>query len=448
MNNPLRQLQTAAKNLRLSRDEKAVMRARIFEVIDGAKYAPPRRTVVRSSYSIFSMRFAMPIAAFLLVVFAGGGTALAAQGALPGETLYPVKIYVNENVAGALAIGDAAKASYNISVAQTRLEEAETLASMGRLDATTTSELQANLDAHVAQARGSADSLAQSDPSAAVEAQVTLDSALAAHSSILSGIGDTSTDTATQENAATLAMNVAPAASIGSGSGGAPVVVMKAMAMVAPKAQPMTMSASDTLEVQASGTAEMFSATNAHGEAPAASAPVAGSPGATVDQTVAVGLEKKAEVQITRVRAQFAAAQNSLSTTTVANIQAHLDQFDATIRAGDDAIAGQDYATARAKFTSALKQSIELGTLITASKTFKKDFVWPVAPMRPDQSSASAGFPIVIEGSASSSAGASADTISNTATSGGSSVGATSSAVNTSGTIAIPPVSGVIPIGL
>ncbi|HWB33753.1 MAG TPA: DUF5667 domain-containing protein, partial [Candidatus Paceibacterota bacterium] len=226
MTNPLNKLTTTAHGIRLSHDEKAVMRARLFEAMEGATYAPVRRTTVRSSYSIFSMRFAMPIAALLLLVFAGGGTAFAAQGALPGSALYPIKIYVNENVEGALAVTDAAKASYNISVAQTRLEEAETLASQGKLDATTTQQLQANLDAHVAQAQASAASLAASDPTAAVEAQVTLDSSLAAHGSILAGIGDTSTDTATQENAAVLAMSVAPhAADSGESSTGGPVAM-------------------------------------------------------------------------------------------------------------------------------------------------------------------------------------------------------------------------------
>ncbi|HWB34109.1 MAG TPA: hypothetical protein VG753_02210, partial [Candidatus Paceibacterota bacterium] len=228
------------------------------------------------------------------------------------------------------------------------------------------------------------------------------------------------------------------------------------MAMMAPQAEPATMSASDTSEAEGSGTAPTFSAaarTNAV-VSPATSAPGVAGAHSSVDQMVAVQLEKKAEVGITRVRAQFAAAQSSLSTTTIANIQSHLDQFDATVRVGDDALASQDYAAARASFTSAFKTTIELGTLITASQTFKKDFVKPVSRGTFNQNSVSAGVPVFIEGSASSSVDASAGNISNTTTSGGtgSSAGTTSSPVNVSGNasgaIVVPPPSSVVPIGL
>jgi len=55
--------------------------------------------------------------------------------------LYPVKVYVNENVQGALAVSDEAKLSYHTDIAEVRLEEAEALASQGKLDASTTRKL-------------------------------------------------------------------------------------------------------------------------------------------------------------------------------------------------------------------------------------------------------------------------------------------------------------------
>jgi hypothetical protein len=79
------------------------------------------------------------------VVFLGAGTSYAAESALPGDVLYPVKIQVNEKVAIALAPNPSARAGVVVAHTVRRLQEAETLAAQGRLTASTSAQIQSAL---------------------------------------------------------------------------------------------------------------------------------------------------------------------------------------------------------------------------------------------------------------------------------------------------------------
>lgn len=85
----------------------------------------------------------LALAAGTLAVVAGtGSVAFAAQGALPGDTLYPVK-RVLEGAETSLAVGDAAKATQALENATGRLDEIERLAA--RIDAEDSASAQAAL---------------------------------------------------------------------------------------------------------------------------------------------------------------------------------------------------------------------------------------------------------------------------------------------------------------
>ncbi|GEM_PF-2189283 len=85
----------------------------------------------------------MPIMLLLTILFSGG-ISYAAEGALPNDLLYPIKISVNEPVRGFATFGEKAKADWQTRLAQRRLEETETLASNGSLDEETQARLQTN----------------------------------------------------------------------------------------------------------------------------------------------------------------------------------------------------------------------------------------------------------------------------------------------------------------
>jgi hypothetical protein len=132
-----------------------------------------------------------PVAlSLVLVLCVGVGTSYAAEGALPGDTLYPVKINVNEQVQGALALSPQAKADWHATRVARRLEEAETLAVAGRLSGETSSAVQSEIESSSEDFNTSIAVLAKdgNDPTAVVDAQSNLEATLNAHARVLAAL--------------------------------------------------------------------------------------------------------------------------------------------------------------------------------------------------------------------------------------------------------------------
>ncbi|MBI3495414.1 hypothetical protein HY065_02195 [Candidatus Berkelbacteria bacterium] len=151
--------------------------------------APGLRHIWQRSAQTFLIRKPMIIkilatAGIALVV--GGGTAYAAEGALPGDALFPVKIHVNERVRAAFAVSPEARARLETKLAERRLDEAAELAAEGRLNARARAEVQANFAAHADRVQEHiADLRARHNFSAAANVAARLETSLAAHEKIL-----------------------------------------------------------------------------------------------------------------------------------------------------------------------------------------------------------------------------------------------------------------------
>ncbi len=148
-----------------------------------------RAQPVKSPFFIpspFAVRFA---AVFALVLVVGSGTAFAAEGSLPGDALYPMKVSVVEPAVGALQFSDAAKAEWNEKVATTRLAEAQTLADEGRLTPEASTELAANFSAHASAVSAATRRISATDPGAASDIDATFSSAVAAHGAAILAAG-------------------------------------------------------------------------------------------------------------------------------------------------------------------------------------------------------------------------------------------------------------------
>lgn len=91
--------------------------------------------------------------ALLIALLLGGGTSIAAQNALPGDMLYPVKVNVNEEFRSMLTFGNEAEAKFHAEKAAERIEEAEKLAAEGRLTAEAQADINANFKEHVSEVR-------------------------------------------------------------------------------------------------------------------------------------------------------------------------------------------------------------------------------------------------------------------------------------------------------
>lgn len=91
-------------------------------------------------------------ASFAVIVFLilGGSTSIAAEGALPGDLLYSVKVNINEGIKTVFTTG-AQRVGFETDRIGFRLKEAETLAQKGKLTEEAKNQIEARFSAHVTQ---------------------------------------------------------------------------------------------------------------------------------------------------------------------------------------------------------------------------------------------------------------------------------------------------------
>ena len=131
----------------------------------------------------------MPALIITFALLAGGGTSLAAQNAVPGEILYPIKIDVNEKIISALTVGDEAKATLQAKLAKERLEEAEDLAADGKLDAELALALATDLKTHSDRAEVLSKKLeARGDLKTSGNVRSTIEGTFRSYAEVLSGL--------------------------------------------------------------------------------------------------------------------------------------------------------------------------------------------------------------------------------------------------------------------
>ena len=80
-----------------------------------------------SLISKFRVKSTMPIL-IILGLLTGGSVSFAAENTIPGDALFPVKVYINESVRGAVAVSSQAKAEWELRLIERRLQEVEKLA--------------------------------------------------------------------------------------------------------------------------------------------------------------------------------------------------------------------------------------------------------------------------------------------------------------------------------
>lgn len=144
------------KQIKLSDSSRARMESSLLEYarFHGVRVPEGSRSIeqVPQRTSLFRLKYTyMPIA-ILIALMVGGGTSYAAQGAVPGDFLYPVKTEVNENVRAAFAVSAEAEAELQADLIAERLEEAQELQAEGRLDEEATETLTAELKVHAEKA--------------------------------------------------------------------------------------------------------------------------------------------------------------------------------------------------------------------------------------------------------------------------------------------------------
>ncbi|MDD2807667.1 MAG: DUF5667 domain-containing protein [Patescibacteria group bacterium] len=130
-----------------------------------------------------------------LIIATSGVTSVAAEGALPGDILYPVKININEEVRSAFNLSTDAKANWEAELTSRRLQEAEKLAVENRLQADTQGQLRQAIENHFTKFNQLSAKLAQhNDAEKAAAVQSKLESILKAHAEVLLGMDSDTQD--------------------------------------------------------------------------------------------------------------------------------------------------------------------------------------------------------------------------------------------------------------
>jgi len=139
---------------------------------------------------IFKPLKPMPIFAMLMIMtLAGGGISMAAEGALPGDLLYPVKVNINEEVRSTLTFSEEAVANWEARRAERRLEEAQKLAAKGEVKEEIRIKLEERFEAHADRVEARIEEIqARGNINAAADIASNFETSLKAHERILAEI--------------------------------------------------------------------------------------------------------------------------------------------------------------------------------------------------------------------------------------------------------------------
>lgn len=352
-------------------ERKDAMRAFLFEYAAMRPAREPR--VRRESVSAvwYGAQMRVPAFAAIVLFLFTGGTAYAAQGALPGDPLYGFKVNVNETLQGALALSPSAKADWAVERASRRLEEASTLAATGKLTPSTALEVQHNIDTQVPAAAEKTKQLEEhAAGTAAVAASAKLAATLSAHADILAALSEDIPDPATRDQLHAIVATVETEQREANAQDGASLAIASepaaatatahATLMMAP-ATAGTMHASVMATVTASATAASSSAASTTA-ARAQQEQIAADPAAVLAAKAAAtaaiatvtrhlaGVSTttdgyaKAQLRLAAAQDAYAAGESSLAASSTARA---LDEFD---RALANAVAAQAYFSATEHF--------------------------------------------------------------------------------------------------
>ncbi len=206
------------KNISLSENEKVFMRDNLeihvknkipSKVESGVRKGIEERLnnwrdLKSPKLSIISLYFNqfknMPALIIALIVALSGGTSVAAVNSLPGDVLYPVKVSVNEPIAGLFTVSQEAKTVRQEKLAERRLQEVEELVAKGVFDEEKRSEIETRLSDHINKFSTNVSVLASDKDKAISSSELTarLEAALIAHQDVLGKVTikiDTSTST-------------------------------------------------------------------------------------------------------------------------------------------------------------------------------------------------------------------------------------------------------------
>ncbi|MEK9160422.1 MAG: DUF5667 domain-containing protein [Patescibacteria group bacterium] len=186
---PIKQLKTHFRTLRLSDEERCTMREVLLKSMRATQALPRIPSPYAGVFMTLRFKRVTAVVAILAVIMSGTGSiASAAEGAVPGDTMYAVKVHFNERVAALAAVTPSSRAAVATSHAERRLEEAEVLMARGELNETLAMELSVRFNKSAEEAATHIDDLTDNAPEEATIASVELETVFSAHGRIFDDI--------------------------------------------------------------------------------------------------------------------------------------------------------------------------------------------------------------------------------------------------------------------
>ncbi|KKW42829.1 MAG: hypothetical protein UY92_C0003G0035 [Candidatus Magasanikbacteria bacterium GW2011_GWA2_56_11] len=134
------------KRVRLSEGERAHMRQALREYMAEYPARVADHPAGQNRMPLYRPAFFLGVTA-LLVSFVGA--AYAAEGTVPGDWLYPIKIRLSENAERIFLFSDESQTEWEAVRAARRLKEAEALAKRGELNAPARAKLEQQFERHI-----------------------------------------------------------------------------------------------------------------------------------------------------------------------------------------------------------------------------------------------------------------------------------------------------------
>lgn len=100
---------------------------------------------------IFSGHLHAATVALVLLVTMTAGSVAAAEGAVPGDLLYPVKLAVNDAAIEIAAVGQESNVRAKVTIINRRVSEIEKLTERGKVTAAAIEEISENIEGHAAE---------------------------------------------------------------------------------------------------------------------------------------------------------------------------------------------------------------------------------------------------------------------------------------------------------
>ena len=199
MENPLDRFIKSAHEVRPT--DEAVLRMRERLVVHMRSSPTPSRYEhlfgIPTPFAAYLTRPATATMLLMLVVLSGV-TASATTGALPGDTLYPLKVNIMEPVRGLFAFSQEDKATWQAALTDTRLREVEQLAVKRTLTPEEGIRSQERFDTSLAMTQETIQELSKQNPDAAAELDASFTASLDEHERILSVLSSTTTKEETE----------------------------------------------------------------------------------------------------------------------------------------------------------------------------------------------------------------------------------------------------------